>query len=270
MNPPRANRARSCWGFICLFLTPLACAAGPEPAKTELVVFAASSLKEVFGQQAAQFEADHAGTHVVLQLAGSQELRTQIENGAKADVFASADLRHMAALHDQRLVGDAMIFARNEPVVIVPAVNPPAMSRFEDLPKAKRIIVGTQEVPIGGYTMQILTNASKQLGEQFAKQVDTNIASKELNVRQILAKVSLGEGDAGFVYRTDAIAGGNRVRVIEIPAKLNVVAEYPIAVVEHSVHPDLARAWIDLLLSDRGQSILSRAGFRVGRVEKRN
>src|SRR5205814_2109829 len=82
------------------------------------------------------------------------------------------------------------------------------------------------------------------------------------SLRQILAKVSLGEGDAGFVYRTDAIAGGNRIRVIEIPAKLNVVAEYPIAVVEHSVHPDLARAWIDLLLSERGQSILSRAGFR--------
>jgi molybdate transport system substrate-binding protein len=162
------------------------------------------------------------------------------------------------------LQNDATIFARNEPVVIVPATSPPAISRFEDLPKAKRIIVGTQEVPIGSYTMQILTNAAKQLGDQFAKQVDANIASKELNVRQILAKVSLGEGDAGFVYRTDAIAGGNRVRVIEIPANLNVVAEYPIAAVEHSAQPDLARAWIDLLLSDRGQSILSRAGLRVG------
>jgi molybdate transport system substrate-binding protein len=241
-----------------------ASADSPKAARgRELVVFAAASLKEAFERIAKDFEEKHPGVRVALQLAGSQELRTQLENGAKADVFASADTRHMSALADADLVRKPEIFARNEPVLIVPAANPAGVERFAELAKAKRLVVGTPEVPIGNYTNQILANAAKQYGHTFAKRVEANIASRELNVRQILAKVSLGEADAGFVYRTDATAGRNRVRVIEIPPALNVAAEYPIAVVSRAPNPDLAQEWVDLVLSPRGQRVLGEAGFPV-------
>ena len=240
-----------------------AASASGAPAR-EVVVFAAASLTEVFDRLAKDFEAKDPGTHVAVQLAGSQELRTQIENGAKADVFASADTRHMNALFDAKLVGKPEIFARNEPIVIVPTANPAGLARFEDLPKAKKLVVGTPEVPIGGYTIKILDNATKQLGEEFRKQVEANIVSRELNVRQILAKVGLGEGDAGFVYRTDATTAKDRVKVIEIPAAWNVVAEYPIAVVSGAPNPQLAKEWVDLVMSRRGQDVLRDAGFKSG------
>jgi molybdate transport system substrate-binding protein len=228
----------------------------------EVAVFAAASLREVFEKLAKDFEAERPGDHVALQLAGSQELRTQIENGARADVFASADTRHMKALADAKLVAESAIFAQNEPVVVVPTANPAGVERFEDLTKAKRLVIGTPEVPIGNYTNQILANAGKTLGEKFQKDVEAAVVSRELNVRQILAKIGLGEGDAGFVYRTDAMTAKDRVRVVEIPAALNVVAQYPIAAVSGSPHPDLANAWVTFVLSKRGQAALREAGFK--------
>lgn len=234
-------------------------AAGDEH---DLVVFAAASLKEAFGELAKKFEADHAGEKVVLNLAGSQELRAQIEHGARADVLASADMRHMMALAGAKLVAKERIFARNEPVVVVPSSNPAGLARFEDLPKAKRLVVGAAEVPIGGYTVEILRNAGERLGDDFARRVEANIVSRELNVRQILAKVALGEADAGFVYRTDVAAASGKVSSIEIPAELNVIADYPIAVTAGSRRPEAAKAWIDLVLSETGQGILEAAGFR--------
>jgi len=247
------------YGGACETAAPVSKSRG----HVEIVVFAAASLREVFGEITKAFESDDPEVHVALQLAGSQELRTQIENGAEADVFASADRKHMVALHEAKLVGEAKTFARNEPVVIVPAANPAGLARFEDLVKAERIVVGTPEVPIGNYTNQILANAATRLGESFVKAVEMSIASRELNVRQILAKVSLGEADAGFVYRTDALEGGDRVHTIEIPPDLNVIAEYPIAPLARSRHAALARRWIDLVLSERGRVILTRAGFRT-------
>jgi molybdate transport system substrate-binding protein len=239
-------------------------AVGADSAKPrDLVVFAAASLKETFEAIAKSFEAAHPGSHVVLQLAGSQELRTQIENGAKADVFASADTKHMSALQDAGLVGKPTIFARNEPVVVTPTANPAGLLRFEDLPKAKKLIVGVDDVPIGRYTKQVIAKAGKDLGESFVKDVEANVVSRELNVRQILAKVSLGEGDAGFVYKTDAATVRDKVQVIDIPQRWNVIAEYPIAVTSHAADPDLAKAWVEMVSSPRGQKVLSAAGFQT-------
>src|SRR5262249_25120079 len=144
-----------------------------------------------------------SGVKVRLNLAGSQELRTQIENGAGADVFASADQKHMAALVTAKLVATPHVFARNTPVVIVPKGNPAKVGSFQELAKAKKIVIGVPEVPIGTYTLEILDKA----GADFKQKVLANVASRELNVRQVLAKVTLGEADAGIVYRTDAIAG---------------------------------------------------------------
>jgi molybdate transport system substrate-binding protein len=222
----------------------------------EITVFAAASLRESFEDLAKTFEAKtHVKVH--LNLAGSQELRTQIENGARADVFASADQKHMAALVKANMVAAPRVFARNTPVVIVPKGNPSKVGSFDQLPGAKKIVIGVPEVPIGNYTLQILDKA----GADFKQKVLANVVSREPNVRQVMAKVSLGEADAAIVYRTDAMAGKDKVEIIEIPAKLNVVAEYPVAVLAKAPEAAAARAFVDLLLSAEGQKRLGAAGF---------
>jgi molybdate transport system substrate-binding protein len=233
-------------------------------AEEEVVVFAAASLRESFAEMGALFEASHPGSKVRFNLAGSEELRTQIENGAPADVFASADQKHMRALVAARLAAEPRVFARNEPVLVVPKGNPAGIASLRDLPRAKRIVVGTPEVPIGAYTLRILDAAAKRYGEDFRSGVEARVVSRELNVRQVLAKVSLGEADAAVVYRTDAQAVGKSVEVISIPSELNVVAEYPIALLVRAKTRPLARQFVDLVLSPRGREVLHRFGFRAG------
>jgi molybdate transport system substrate-binding protein len=228
----------------------------------ELVIFAAASLREVFQNLADNFEKKHAGVKVRINFAGSQELRVQIEHGAKADVFASADTKHMQAVQKQGLATASSVFARNEPVVIVPANNPAKLARFADLPKAERIVVGVPEVPIGAYTETILANAEKTYGEKFRAAVVAHVRSRELNVRQVLTKVALGEADAGIVYKTDAISAKGKVAAIGIPDTINVIADYPIAVLSNSPQPTLAKEWVDALLGSEGQRALRSFGFR--------
>jgi len=230
-------------------------------AARELVVFEAASLKDVFAKLAPRFEKDNAGAKVIANAAGSQELRTQIEHGAAADVMASADRKHMDALLSEGLVVAPSVFTCNEPVVVVRPALAPTIKTFADLPRAERIVVGVPEVPIGAYTLQILQKASAKLGADFPKRVQTKVASREFNVRQVLAKVVLGEADAAIVYRSDAIAARGKVEVVSIPPDMNVVAEYPIAALKAAPQPDLARRWIDLVKSPVGAAALREAGF---------
>jgi molybdate transport system substrate-binding protein len=253
------NRCLKVFGVLVLLLTASPARAG-DPPRRELTVFEAASLKDVFARLAQRFEAEHAGVKVVANAAGSQELRAQIEHGAAADVFASADRKHMDALVAQGLALAPAVFACNEPVVVV-RTGLPAVGAFADLPRAERIVVGVPEVPIGSYTLQILAKADGKLGGDFRKRVEAKIVSRELNVRQVLAKVVLGEADAGVVYRSDALAARDKVRVVEIPRALNVTAEYPIAALEAAPHADLARGFIDLVRSPVGVSALREAGF---------
>ena len=213
-----------------------------------LSVFAASSLRESFTELARAFELKHPGVHVELQFAGSQDLRVQLDNGARADVFASADLEHMRGIGR-----DLQIFARNEPVLVVPAPNPAGLKQFGDLPKAKRVVLGAPQVPIGEYTEHIL--AAQDPG--FRRQVLAHTVSRELNVRQVLAKVSLGEADAAIVYRTDALAEGKKVQAFEIPGA--PLAAYPIAALNDG---PLAAEFVKLVLSPEGRAILKAFGFR--------
>jgi molybdate transport system substrate-binding protein len=237
----------------------------PTPAgaggRRELVVFAAASLREVFEALAAGFERAHPGTRVRLNLAGSQELRTQIEQGARADLFASADPKQMARLQTQGLVEKGFTFARNEAVIVVPRDNPAGIHQVTDLPKTRRLVVGAPEVPIGGYTVRIFEGVARKHGPDLRARIEAAIVSRELNVRQVLAKVSLGEADAGVVYRSDAQAARDRVQVVAIPPDLNVVAEYPIAVLAASREPQLARAWLELVRTPEAQRRLVAAGF---------
>jgi molybdate transport system substrate-binding protein len=231
-------------------------------AAAQLTVFAASSLRDAFQDLGRSFEQQHPGTSVSFNFAGSQELRTQVEHGARADVLASAAPRTLRALADAGLALQPQVFARNEPVIVVPAGNPAGIHSLADLPRARRLVVGAPEVPIGEYTVRILEAASRRYGPAFGAAVEARIASRELNVRQVLAKVALGEADAAIVYRTDALASRGAAEVISIPLELNVVAEYPIAVLRDAPTPGLARAFVELVLSSAGQAALARHGFQ--------
>src|SRR5262249_34930919 len=134
---------------------------------------------------------------------------------------------------------------------------------FADLPKAKRLVIGTPEVPIGNYTLQILDKASAApgMGADFKDKVLAKVVSRELNVRQVLAKVTLGEADAAVVYRTDAATAKDKLVVLPIPVEVNVIAEYYIAPLTTAPQPKLAHAFVDAVMSNGGQERLAKAGF---------
>jgi molybdate transport system substrate-binding protein len=260
-RPPRFVIASVLPAVLLVTAFGLGLAVAAKPPGGELVVFEAASLKEAFATLAARFEKEHAGTHVVANTAGSQELRAQLEHGAVADVFASADQRHMNALASEGLVVGPALFACNEPVIVVRSGLGASLKTFADLPRAERIVVGAPEVPIGAYTLQIWQKAAAQLGPDFATRLQAKIVSRELNVRQVLAKVVLGEADAGIVYRSDALAAKGKVVEVEIPPELNVTAAYPIAALKGAPNPNLARAFVDLVRSPAGATVLREAGF---------
>jgi len=242
---------------------PGALAAAPaagEGAARELVVFEAASLKDAFAKLARRFEGDHPGTKVISNAAGSQELRAQLEQGAPADVFASADRKHIDALLGAGLVNAPVIFVCNEPVLVVrPGLS--AVKTFADLPRVERLVVGAPGVPIGSYTAQILKKAAGKYGADFATRVESRVVSRELNVRQVLAKVVLGEADAGIVYRSDVVTAAGKVQLLAIPADLNVTAEYPVATLKQAPQATLARQWVQLVTSPAGMAALREAGF---------
>lgn len=237
---------------------PAAC--GEEPEGATLGVYAASSLTEAFRELETTFEAAHPGADVALTFAGSQVLRIQIEQGAPADVFASANPEHLLALVDGDLVREGHTFASNQLVVIVPSDDPAGIDSFDDLPRARRLVLGTPDVPVGRYARQVLAAADSLVGPGFQAAVLQSLVSEESNVRLARAKVELGEADAAIVYLTDA-AGSERVRTVPIPEELNVRAEYLIGAVERGLPSPLAAAWIDLVRSAEGRAVLERHGF---------
>jgi molybdate transport system substrate-binding protein len=239
-------------------LLALSLAAGDPAPQRELVVLAAASLRDAFTEIARTFEASHPGVRVTLSFSGSQDLRAQVEHGAIADVFASADAAPLQALQAAGLAAKpSTVFARNSLVVVVPRGNPAGIATFDDLPKAKRLVIGIPESPIGGYTLKVFQRARPG----FLAAVEKRVASREINVRQVLAKVSLGEADAGVVYRTDALAAKGKVSTVEIPAALDETAEYPVAALTRSKQPALAQAFIALLTGPEGRRALTAQGF---------
>jgi molybdate transport system substrate-binding protein len=278
MSIPVSRRAVLCRSLLlALALVPLACnGAEPKPsraveaaptkepaAEDQLLVFAATSLRDVFAGLGKQFDRAHPGVHTTFNFAGTQELRVQIEQGAPADVFASADQWHMEELQKTSFVLDRSVFARNEPVLVIAQEAAGTLRAFADLPQAKSVVIGASEVPIGRYTLQILDKAQPALGADFRQRVEAKVVSRELNVRQVLTKVTLGEAQAGVVYRTDVAAAQGKVTVLPIPKEFNVVAEYPIAALRGAPHPKLGAAWVAFVLSDAGQAALRDAGFEA-------
>jgi molybdate transport system substrate-binding protein len=236
-----------------------ACEARNAPeSRAELTVFAASSLTDAFNDLADRFTEQNGGVRPTLAFAGSQILRLQLIEGAEADVFASADAAHVDALVEAGIVVDPQRFAENDLVVIVPMANPASIETFADLAKARRIVIGAPNVPIGVYTRSLLTRAESVLGRDFAERVRANVVSEESNVRLVRAKVELGEADAAIVYRTD-VSGS--VRTIEVPPEMSVRASYYVGFVGPASKARPARRWVALLRSREGLSILSEHGF---------
>ena len=229
-----------------------------------LTVLAASSLTDAFGELATTFQEQNPGTKVRTSFAGSSELLTQIQQGAPADVFASADEAKMDTAVREDLVDEPRTFARNRPVVIVPEGNPTGIQGLRDLAKpGSEIVLAQDGVPIAEYAKRILSNAGSEYGGNFEQRVMDNVVSREANVRASASRVALGEADAAFVYITDVTPDiEDQVEVIEIPQGLNVIATYPIATLKEASNPELARKWVDLVLSDEGQSVLEKYGFQ--------
>jgi molybdate transport system substrate-binding protein len=236
--------------------------APPASEPTRLVVFAASSLTDVFNDLERSFEAANAGVDVVLSLGGSQLLKLQISEGAPGDVFASADGAHMRALVSAGLARPSQTFAHNELVIVVPSDNPARIAELEELPRAQRLVIGAASVPVGSYTRELFARASSAYGASFEEAVLSRVVSEESNVRLVRAKVELGEADAAVVYRTDAAASTN-VKQVLLPPELNVRASYPIAVLTRAAQPELARRWVSHVLSPAGKAALETRGFLV-------
>lgn len=246
-------------------LTLLALCVSAAQGQQTVTVFAAASLTEAFTAMGKAFEQSHPGTSVRFNFAGSQVLATQIEQGAKADVFASADPRWMKYAEERKLLaGPSSVFARNRLVVVIPKSNPGGVERLQDLsrPGLKLILAGRQ-VPAGAYSREALARLRGSAGfsANFDQQVLANLVSEEENVRAVAAKVQLREADAGIVYQTDVTANLRpQVRIIEIPDPYNPIAEYPLAPVGVGGGP-LAGEFIALVLSAEGQAILAAHGF---------
>ncbi len=260
--------------FCLLLLLPISlisfgCGREPNPerAKSQIVVFAAASLTEAMEDMSSRFEADHPGVHVVLNLAGSQQLAQQLVHGAQADVFASANHQQMAVVRaDGRINSeDQTIFAQNRLVVIYSLDSKYSITELADLAQPNlKIIFAAQDVPVGRYSLEFLDRAAHDaaLGPSYRQAVIDNIVSYEDNVKFVQTKVSLGEADAGVVYVTD-IHGENEkdVGMIAIPDHLNPIAQYPIAVLNDTRQVRMASSFIEFITSQEGRDILSLYGF---------
>lgn len=220
---------------------------GGESGERELIVYAASSLTDVF---------QGLDSNAVFNFAGSDELATQIREGAEADVYAAASPKYPDELYEEDgLLEQPAIFATNRLVLIVPKDNRARIRSLADLDrKGIKLVVGAQGVPIGDYTREVLAKAGK-------RPILGRVVSEEEDVKGVVAKVALGEADAGFVYATDAKAAGDDIRAIELADEIQVPITYPVAVVAATKRREEAREFVELLLSDMGRRALQDAGF---------
>jgi molybdate transport system substrate-binding protein len=262
----RTPRAVAAALAIVLAIGTVGLASRALAADAELRVFAAASLADAFGEIAKRYEQTHPGVTVRLNLAGSQQLASQIELGADADVFAAADERWMDHAREHELVsGEPRVFAHNRLAVIVPRTNPARIGRLQDLTRRGiKLVIGAEAVPVGAYSRQMLNRLARAPGfpSDYARRVLANVVSEEENVKSVVGKVQLGEADAGIVYRSDVTPSVARyLRVFDPPDSANVLASYPIAVVHGSRRPEAAQEFVDLVLSAEGQAALGRRGL---------
>jgi molybdate transport system substrate-binding protein len=228
-------------------------------------VFAAASLTDAFNELASEFRKANPSVEVVFNFAGSPTLRTQLEQGARADIYASADTTQMdLAIESGVVAGNPKVFARN---LITPRENPGKIVDVRDLIRqGLKLVIANQDVPAGAYARQVFAAMEKDpaFGAGFSAAVLDNVISLESNVKQVVAKVELGEADAGVVYGTDVTPSvAPRLATVGIPLQFNVVAEYPIALTTEARNRRAAEAFIDFVMSTTGQAVLRSWGFQA-------
>ena len=237
---------------------------GGGEERSTLTVLAASSLTDAFGELEKTFEEQNPDADVRQSFESSSTLLAQIQQGAPADVFASAGEDEMdAAVDDGLVAGEPEVFVKNREVVMVPKDNPANIQRMQDLAEpGVRLVLAEDGVPAADYALQILGKANSEYGSGFKKEVLSNVVSRESDVRASVGRVALGDADATFGYASDFTSDvRDRVRVIQVPEDLNVVATYPIAALEDAQDRELAREWVHLVLSEEGQRVLDEWGF---------
>ena len=242
--------------------TPTATSAPP----VTLNVFAAASLTNAFKEVATAFQTAHPNVTITYNFAGSQALATQINQGAPADVFASANQTQMNVVVNAggADASASKVFAKNLLLVITPKNNPGQISTLQDLAKpGLKIVLAAATGPAGQYAADFLTKASADpsFGADYKANVTKNVVSYETDVETVVTKVVQGEADAGIVYVTDALANSSQLNQIAIPTNLQTVAVYPIAPLKASKNPDTAQAFVDFVLSSDGQTIMQKYGF---------
>lgn len=221
----------------------------------EMFALVAANATDPFTDLIEEFENDYSEVNIEATFAGTQIVRTQLEQGAKADLFLSADLEHIEAVKEQGLISKFSPVSKNHLVIVVPKENLVGIHSLKDISTKKvKLVIGTDTVPIGKYTRQVIENAEGTYGEDFFEMVMSNVVSFETNVKQVLQKVSLGEAEAGIVYTTDVTPDFlKKVEIIEIPKEYNIVATNYISVPNKAPNKDLAEKFMQMLLSEKGQ-----------------
>ncbi|SRR5579872_331629 len=235
-------------------------------AQTTLTVFAAASLHQAFPALGTQFEASHPGISVRFSFNGSQILEAQLEQGAAADIFASADKRQMDKALQAQLVADPKPFASNE-LVLVAASSSKVTTAHDLSAPGTKLVMCAQAAPCGAYARRLLQgmDADPAYGQTYSGGVLRNVVSEELDVEGVMSKVTLGEADAGIVYRTDALNQPN-LRSIALPALPGTPIVYAIGVVRTSARASTAADFVAFVLSAGGQKILAKYGFSAART----
>jgi len=252
--------------LVLAMTTVMLCASAEEPK--ELTVFCGAGLAGAFNEIGQMYK-NESNVSVVFDFDGTQLLRTQIENGAYADILVAPNEKNLNALKNEGLLNNSsiLLFARSWQALIVPKSNPAQIQNLSDLAKTGiKIVGGVKDLPITNITMQVLDklSADPAYGSQYKEKVLSNIVSQETNVNQIVSKIALGEADAAFVHKSEVNSGYvDKVTIINIPEKYNVKSDYSIVILNRTKVSGTAKRFIDLVKSTEGKAVLVKYGYEV-------
>ncbi|MFH0702406.1 MAG: molybdate ABC transporter substrate-binding protein [bacterium] len=235
-----------------------------KQGKTELTIMVAAGLTDIFKEFKTEFEKKHPNIKLNLNIAGSPELASQIENGVDADIFVSGNIKWMEYLVKHNLVDKYYILAINKVIIGVNKEKSLVKSISDLSDKNVKLSMGDPNLPMGEYALKILDKLQKsgKMPESFTKDVQKNVVSKELNVKSIVAKIEFGEVDAGFIYKTDITdVNKDKIFAIQIPDEFNVIVKHPVAILKDSKNKELSKQFLDFILSKEGDAILKKYSY---------